>query len=104
MITWMNYNIRLKPDEEIRAETIQIGRRKALVIRPKASVANAPGVLWIHGGGYITGMKEMVYMSRAVDLVKKFGAVVVAPEYRLALQAPYPAARNENEYEGDGLP
>lgn len=104
MITWMNYNIRLKPDEEIRAETIQIGRRKALVIRPKAPAANAPGVLWIHGGGYITGMKEMVYMSRAVDLVKKFGAVVVAPEYRLALQAPYPAARNENEYEGDGLP
>ncbi len=51
-----------------------------------------PGVLWIHGGGYITGLKEMVYMSRAIDLVKRFGAVVVAPDYRLALQAPYPAA------------
>ena len=24
--------------------------------------------MWIHGGGYILGMKEMVYMSRAIDL------------------------------------
>lgn len=32
---------------------------------------NAPGILWIHGGGYMYGMKEMVHMSRAVDLVKK---------------------------------
>lgn len=31
-------------------------------------------------------------MSRAKNLVQKFGAVVVSPEYRLAGQAPYPAA------------
>jgi len=37
-------------------------------------------------------MKEMVYMSRAGDLVKKFGITVVSPGYRLAFQAPYPAA------------
>lgn len=49
-------------------------------------------VLWLHGGGYIAGMKGMVYMSRAVDLVKKFGVMVIAPGYRLAFQAPYPAA------------
>lgn len=50
------------------------------------------GVLWIHGGGYVTGIAEMIYMSRAKALVKKYGAVVVSPEYRLAGQAPYPAA------------
>ena len=55
----------------------------------------ATGVLWIHGGGYILGMKEMVHMSRAVDLVKKFGAVVVSPGYRLAFAAPYPAALDD---------
>ena len=54
--------------------------------------AQSPGVLWIHGGGYIYGMKEMVYMSRAVDLVRKYGAVVVSPGYRLAFRKPYPAA------------
>lgn len=25
-------------------------------------ISNAPGVLWIHSGGYITGMEEMVHI------------------------------------------
>lgn len=37
-------------------------------------------------------LTEMVHMGRAADLVKKHGAVVVSPGYRLAFQAPYPAA------------
>ena len=52
-------------------------------------------MLWVHGGGFATGMKEMVFMSRAVDLVERFGAVVVAPGYRLSWQAPYPAALHD---------
>lgn len=84
--------IRLWPDREIHAETIRIGKVPAIIVRPKVPVKKAPGVLWIHGGGYILGMKEMVYMSRAIDLVKTFGAVVISPGYRLAFQAPYPAA------------
>lgn len=65
-----------------------------LILRPVDATfcKNRPGVLWIHGGGYITGMSQMVYMSRAKNLVAKYGAVVVSPEYRLAGQAPYPAA------------
>lgn len=43
-----------------------------------------PGILWIHGGGYVTGMAKMIYISRAISLVKKYGAVAVTPEYRLA--------------------
>ena len=54
--------------------------------------AGAPGVLWIHGGGYVTGMAQMIYFSRALPLVKKYGAVVVTPAYRLSGEAPYPAA------------
>lgn len=68
---------------------------KLLILRPTAAARpreETPGILWIHGGGYITGMTEMIYMSRALGLVKKYGAVVVTPEYRLAEQAPYPAA------------
>lgn len=67
---------------------------KLLILRPTdpAFRENRPGVLWIHGGGYITGMSQMVYMSRAKNLVTKYGAVVVSPEYRLAGQEPYPAA------------
>ena len=40
-------------------------------------------------------MKEMVYMSRAADLVRKYGVTVVSPGYRLAWQKPWPAAVND---------
>ena len=62
------------------------------MLSPEELSTPATGVLWIHGGGYISGMKEMVYISRAVELVKSFGAVVVSPGYRLAPFSPYPAA------------
>lgn len=68
------------------------------ILRPtlsKKSSEATPGILWIHGGGYVTGMAKMIYMSRAIHLVKKYGAVVVTPEYRLAPKHPYPAALND---------
>lgn len=96
---------KLFPDKDVKCIKINIPRRDgghipALVVSPKfrkdnapSNVSNgAPGVLWIHGGGYMTGMKEMVHMSRAVDLVKKYGAVVISPGYRLSFEKPYPAA------------
>lgn len=86
--------IRLRPPEDIQVQKLRIGRVPALILRSKKAVpaADATGVIWIHGGGYFVGMKEMVYMSRAVDLVKKFDAVVLAPGYRQAILSPYPAA------------
>ncbi len=60
---------------------------KLLLLCPKGNnlFAGRPGVLWIHGGGYITGMPEMVYMSRAKNLVKNmvrlsFVRIIVWPE------------------------
>lgn len=69
-------------------------RIKLLILKPDIPQQGEkkPGILWIHGGGYITGMAEMVYMSRSIHLVKKYGVTVISPEYRLAGQAPYPAA------------
>ena len=84
--------IRLKPDKEVRAEKIRIGNVPVLILRPVMRPRTDVGLLWIHGGGYITGMKEMVYMSRAMNLVKKYGVTVFSPGYRLAWRKPYPAA------------
>lgn len=69
-------------------------RIKLLILKPDIpqQEEKKPGILWIHGGGYITGMAEMVYMSRSIHLVKKYGVTVISPEYRLSGQAPYPAA------------
>lgn len=69
------------------------GRKmKLLILLPVGKVQLRTGVLWIHGGGYAAGMPEMVYFTRAKDLVVKSGAVVVSPDYRLFGKAPYPAA------------
>ena len=76
--------------QKIKTEGVKI-----LILRPTKNVkerSKTPGILWIHGGGYVTGMAGMVYISRALNLVKKYGAVVISPEYRLAGKAPYPAA------------
>ncbi|MBQ7971988.1 MAG: alpha/beta hydrolase [Lachnospiraceae bacterium] len=60
--------------------------------RPKEET---PGILWIHGGGFLTGMPEMIYFTRGLSLVRKYGAVVVTPAYRLSGEAPYPAALDD---------
>jgi acetyl esterase/lipase len=64
-----------------------------LVVRPaEKRVGPAPGVLWLHGGGYLLGFPRMVFMGRAADLVRECGAVVASPAYRLSTLHPYPAA------------
>ena len=91
----------MRPDKDIAVKKIKIeahGRKIPALVLSRAienRTENAPGILWLHGGGYILGMKEMVHMGRAADLVKKHGAVVISPGYRLAFQAPYPAAIND---------
>ena len=49
-----------------------------------------PGVLLIHGGGWIAGSKD-AFRSTARALAQR-GYVVVSTSYRLATQAPFPAA------------
>ena len=85
--------------KRIRSKRISIKvnglRVPILILKPVSAQNNAPGVMWIHGGGYMTGMKEMAYMGRAADLVRNHGAVVIAPGYHLSLLHPYPTALND---------
>ena len=87
--------IKLRPDGDMSVQKTKIAGVPALILRPTAVRPARVGLLWIHGGGYITGMKEMVYMSRAADLLKRFGVTVVSPGYRLAWRCPYPAALDD---------
>ena len=87
--------IQLWPDGDIKVKKLRICGVPALILRPAKTAEIPVTVLWIHGGGYMTGMKEMAYMTRAMDLVKKYGATVVSPGYRLAWQKPYPVAVND---------
>ena len=64
------------------------------VYRPKAVVADpgttVPGILHIHGGGFIVGSIESEHAG-AVLTAADLGAVLVSVEYRLAPEHPYPA-------------
>ena len=91
----------VRPPADISAQyrVIRVGQKRLslLILRKRGGPAGepqAPGVLWIHGGGYLMGMAEMAYKSRAIDLVRE-GAVVVTPEYTLSWRAPYPQALRE---------
>ena len=73
---------------------IRAGNRRIRIriIRPAGEPpGKSPGVLWIHGGGYQSGSSRDVYVTRALSLTVKFGAVLVAPDYRLSRRHPFPA-------------
>ena len=69
---------------------------RLLILRPlEKSEKPVPGVLWVHGGGYQSGSAKDIFVTRALSLVVKFGAVLVAPDYRLSKRHPYPAALHD---------
>lgn len=61
------------------------------IYKPLYPVKDVPGVLWMHGGGYAQGVPEMsgkMYQR----LIETKDCVIIAPDYRLSIEAPYPAA------------
>lgn len=62
---------------------------RALVYRPKNQSPLAPGLLEIHGGGYVVGIPEMSEAQNR-HLCGTLGCVVVAVDYRLAPEVPHP--------------
>lgn len=69
----------------------RFGQRRLLldIFQPKASVAPAPAVVLIHGGGWRTGSRShQVPMAQALA---EHGFVGIPVEYRLSREALYPA-------------
>ena len=64
------------------------------IYKPLVVSENAAGILWMHGGGYAIGVPES---SDGIikKLIDESGCVVIAPDYRLSLDSPYPAALND---------
>ena len=61
------------------------------ILKPKNATGKRPGVLFIHGGGWVGGSKENVVANFCLPYVLK-GFVVANVEYRLAKAALAPAA------------
>ena len=64
--------IKMWPDKDVRVKKIKIDNTPTLILRPVKRSRIPVAVLWIHGGGFITGMKEMVYYSRGADILRKY--------------------------------
>jgi len=61
---------------------------------PGDAAAPAPGIVFIHGGGFIIGSVETEHIG-ALLVAADAGAVVVSVDYRLAPEHPYPAALHD---------
>lgn len=89
-----------KQDNTIEYKQIKIPRPghnlsspslRLCVYRPKEKREKAPGLLWIHGGGYAIGIPELDG-NFIKSFIQESGCIVVAPDYCLSTEAPYPAA------------
>ncbi|WP_177180779.1 alpha/beta hydrolase [[Clostridium] polysaccharolyticum] len=69
-------------------------RLRICIYKPKNATGNLPGLLWIHGGGYAIGLPEMdqKFISNFLETAD---CVIVAPDYRLSVSEPYPAALDD---------
>jgi acetyl esterase/lipase len=59
------------------------------IYTPADKTTDRPGILYIHGGGYIVGTPETTDFS-CIHMVQEIGCVVVSVDYRLAPETPYP--------------
>ena len=64
-----------------------------VIYKPKTNNKPLPIMLYMHGGGYVSGTPEM--SPGLEDLIAKRPCIIVAPKYRKALTAPYPAALDD---------
>lgn len=68
---------------------------RVCIFKPIEAPDNLPGVLWLHGGGYAIGYPEQSkFMIKT--LIKASDCIVVSPDYRLSVEAPYPAALEDS--------
>lgn len=62
-----------------------------VIYGPKEKPQTAPGILWVHGGGYCIGAPDQD-IKTIREFIDQSGCTVVAPYYTLATEKPYPAA------------
>lgn len=64
---------------------------RLVIYQSRAPAQRRPAVLWLHGGGYVLGVPEQDVATYR-KMIAAGDCVIVAPDYRIAPDAPYPAA------------
>lgn len=84
------------PDDLVRTD-LEVGPGGSVALtlyRPRAAVGALPCMLWMHGGGLIIGNRH-INDATLIGWSRDFQAVLATVEYRLAPEAPYPAALDD---------
>ena len=63
---------------------------RVLVYEPKQRDGRLPGILYLHGGGYIMQTPEQ-FDANCFRYVNQVNCVILSPDYRLAPEYPFPA-------------
>lgn len=88
----------VSPDVDVEDMFLPAGEgARRLRLRLYRSIAwsdGCPGMLWMHGGGFVAGCPELddLFCARAAH---ELNGVVVSVDYRLAPEFPYPAALDD---------
>ena len=64
------------------------------IFKPLNQSGKLPGMLYLHGGGFVMGNPEG-YLPVIEKYIKTKPCIIIAPDYRKAFNAPYPAAFND---------
>jgi len=64
------------------------------IYRPHGTSSDLPGLLYIHGGGFVFGSVETDHLLTSA-LADAVGAVLVSVDYRLAPEHPFPAGLDD---------
>jgi acetyl esterase/lipase len=69
------------------------GDLELMILRPARAAGTRNGLLAIHGGGMVLGNRTgNIRELHLLEWIARFGLTIVSPEYRLAPEAPAPAA------------
>jgi len=82
-----------KTQEGVLITQFNLSKASIRVYQPERETSGA-ALLWMHGGGYITGHSAM-NDRECIAYVKALKLLVVSVDYRLAPKHPYPAALDD---------
>lgn len=80
----------------VEARATELGGRPARIYRPRRSRGDGRSVLWMHGGGFAIGSLDS-HDGPCRMMADRLGATVLALDYRLAPEHPFPAAVEDTQ-------
>lgn len=86
--------LRRREGKALETEAVRVGGVPCLWTFPRAPRSNQHVLLYLHGGGYVSGSVDD-FLGLPYELASSTGLKVLAVDYRLAPEHPFPAALDD---------